>query len=120
MGYTSIPNPDLRPETSRSFEGGVRIANAFGSFDVTPSTPNTTISSSRWRPRAGLALARDALDLPMGQSHRRRGQRSRGTRRGPPGGGRQRQLRLRLCRRRHDRRPAAARCRSSRSIRSRR
>lgn len=35
VGYTSIPNPDLRPETSRSIEGGVRYAGEFASFDLT-------------------------------------------------------------------------------------
>jgi hemoglobin/transferrin/lactoferrin receptor protein len=34
-GYTSIPNPDLRPETSRSFEGGARYFNDLVSFDLT-------------------------------------------------------------------------------------
>jgi hemoglobin/transferrin/lactoferrin receptor protein len=42
FGYTSIPNPDLRPETSETFEGGIRfdddIVSAsltafFGSYD---------------------------------------------------------------------------------------
>ncbi len=27
FGYTSLPNPDLGPETSQSFEGGVRLRN---------------------------------------------------------------------------------------------
>jgi hemoglobin/transferrin/lactoferrin receptor protein len=27
QGYTSIPNPDLKPETSDTFEGGIRFAN---------------------------------------------------------------------------------------------
>lgn len=27
VGYTSIPNPNLRPETSETFEGGVRVGN---------------------------------------------------------------------------------------------
>ena len=27
QGYTSIPNPNLRPETSETWEGGVRLAN---------------------------------------------------------------------------------------------
>ena len=35
QGYKSIPNPNLRPETSRSFEGGVRFNNALVSIDLT-------------------------------------------------------------------------------------
>lgn len=34
-GYTSIPNPDLGPERSQSFEGGVRFSSAAISLDVT-------------------------------------------------------------------------------------
>lgn len=34
-GYTSIPNPDLDPERSESFEGGVRFSNDAISLDVT-------------------------------------------------------------------------------------
>lgn len=34
-GYTSIPNPDLGPERSESFEGGVRFSNDAISLDVT-------------------------------------------------------------------------------------
>jgi len=34
-GYTSIPNPDLGPERSESFEGGVRFSNDAVSLDVT-------------------------------------------------------------------------------------
>lgn len=40
--YRSIPNPDLRPETSRSVEGGVRLIDDRGSLDV-------TVFSSRFR-----------------------------------------------------------------------
>lgn len=35
FGYTSRPNPDLRPETSRSAEGGVRLSHAGLSLDLT-------------------------------------------------------------------------------------
>ncbi|MDF7775946.1 TonB-dependent hemoglobin/transferrin/lactoferrin family receptor [Sphingomonas sp. AOB5] len=35
VGYKSIPNPNLRPETSKSFEGGLRFANQYASFTVT-------------------------------------------------------------------------------------
>lgn len=35
QGYKSIPNPDLRPETSRSFEGGLRFNNDSVSIDLT-------------------------------------------------------------------------------------
>jgi hemoglobin/transferrin/lactoferrin receptor protein len=35
VGYISIPNPDLRPETSRSIEGGLRFAGKWASFDLT-------------------------------------------------------------------------------------
>lgn len=35
VGYLSIPNPDLRPETSRSIEGGLRYAGEFASLDLT-------------------------------------------------------------------------------------
>jgi hemoglobin/transferrin/lactoferrin receptor protein len=35
VGYTSISNPNLKPETSESFEGGLRYFNDFVSFDVT-------------------------------------------------------------------------------------
>lgn len=35
VGYISIPNPDLRPETSRSIEGGVRYAGSWASLDLT-------------------------------------------------------------------------------------
>ncbi|HWW59157.1 MAG TPA: TonB-dependent hemoglobin/transferrin/lactoferrin family receptor [Sphingopyxis sp.] len=34
-GYTSIPNPDLGPERSESFEGGLRFSSDAISFDVT-------------------------------------------------------------------------------------
>ncbi len=34
-GYTSIPNPDLGPERSESFEGGLRLSNNAVSLDVT-------------------------------------------------------------------------------------
>lgn len=34
-GYTSIPNPDLGPERSTSFEGGMRFTNDAISLDVT-------------------------------------------------------------------------------------
>ncbi|WP_447764437.1 TonB-dependent hemoglobin/transferrin/lactoferrin family receptor [Sphingopyxis panaciterrae] len=34
-GYTSIPNPDLGPERSQSFEGGVRFSNDAISLDLT-------------------------------------------------------------------------------------
>ncbi len=34
-GYTSIPNPDLGPERSESFEGGIRFSNDAISLDVT-------------------------------------------------------------------------------------
>lgn len=34
-GYTSKPNPDLGPERSESFEGGIRIASNAVSLDVT-------------------------------------------------------------------------------------
>lgn len=33
--YRTIPNPDLKPETSESFEGGVRLFNDAVSLDVT-------------------------------------------------------------------------------------
>jgi hemoglobin/transferrin/lactoferrin receptor protein len=35
VGYTSRPNPDLGPERSESFEGGVRIASKAVSLDIT-------------------------------------------------------------------------------------
>ncbi|WP_326523289.1 TonB-dependent hemoglobin/transferrin/lactoferrin family receptor [Sphingomonas sp.] len=35
QGYVSIPNPNLRPENSRSFEGGARFANRWVSLDLT-------------------------------------------------------------------------------------
>lgn len=35
FGYTSRPNPDLGPERSQSFEGGVRISNRLMRIDVT-------------------------------------------------------------------------------------
>jgi hemoglobin/transferrin/lactoferrin receptor protein len=35
VGYISIPNPDLRPETSRSIEGGLRFAGKWASLDLT-------------------------------------------------------------------------------------
>ncbi|MGK6318538.1 TonB-dependent hemoglobin/transferrin/lactoferrin family receptor [Sphingomonas sp. DT-204] len=35
VGYTSIPNPDLRPETSRSYEAGVRVTGGAVSVDIT-------------------------------------------------------------------------------------
>jgi hemoglobin/transferrin/lactoferrin receptor protein len=35
FGYTSIPNPDLGPERSTSFEGGVRFASDSVSLDLT-------------------------------------------------------------------------------------
>jgi hemoglobin/transferrin/lactoferrin receptor protein len=35
VGYTSIANPNLRPETSESFEGGVRLFNDWVSLDLT-------------------------------------------------------------------------------------
>jgi hemoglobin/transferrin/lactoferrin receptor protein len=35
QGYKSIPNPNLRPETSKSFEGGVRFNNELVSIDLT-------------------------------------------------------------------------------------
>ncbi|WP_428628184.1 TonB-dependent hemoglobin/transferrin/lactoferrin family receptor [Sphingopyxis sp.] len=34
-GYTSIPNPDLGPERSQSFEGGIRFSSDAVSLDVT-------------------------------------------------------------------------------------
>lgn len=34
-GYTSVPNPNLRPETSESIEGGVRVGLDGFSFDAT-------------------------------------------------------------------------------------
>ncbi len=34
-GYTSIPNPDLGPERSESFEGGLRFSNDAVSLDIT-------------------------------------------------------------------------------------
>jgi hemoglobin/transferrin/lactoferrin receptor protein len=38
FGYTSKPNPDLGPERSESFEGGVRFANGWLSIDLTGFT----------------------------------------------------------------------------------
>lgn len=35
VGYTSIPNPNLRPETSRSYEAGVRVTGGAVSVDLT-------------------------------------------------------------------------------------
>ena len=35
VGYISIPNPGLRPETSRSIEGGLRFAGKWASLDLT-------------------------------------------------------------------------------------
>jgi hemoglobin/transferrin/lactoferrin receptor protein len=35
FGYTSLPNPDLRPETSESFEGGVRFGAGGVHADLT-------------------------------------------------------------------------------------
>jgi len=35
VGYISIPNPNLRPETSRSIEGGLRYAGRWASLDLT-------------------------------------------------------------------------------------
>ena len=37
-GYTSIPNPDLGPERSESFEGGIRFSSDAISLDVTGFT----------------------------------------------------------------------------------
>lgn len=34
FGYTSIPNPDLKPERSESFEGGVRFANGLVNAEI--------------------------------------------------------------------------------------
>lgn len=33
--YRSVPNPNLRPETSRSFEGGLRFSNEYANFTLT-------------------------------------------------------------------------------------
>jgi hemoglobin/transferrin/lactoferrin receptor protein len=38
FGYTSRPNPDLGPETSESFEAGVRLGNKAISLDITGFT----------------------------------------------------------------------------------
>ena len=38
QGYTSIPNPDLRPETSETWEGGVRLSSGAVSAGVTGFT----------------------------------------------------------------------------------
>lgn len=38
QGYTSIPNPDLRPETSETWEGGVRLSDGPVSAGVTGFT----------------------------------------------------------------------------------
>ncbi|MDE8652996.1 TonB-dependent hemoglobin/transferrin/lactoferrin family receptor [Novosphingobium album (ex Liu et al. 2023)] len=38
FGYTSVPNPDLGPERSESFEGGLRISNRAVSLDLTAFT----------------------------------------------------------------------------------
>jgi hemoglobin/transferrin/lactoferrin receptor protein len=38
FGYTSRPNPDLGPETSESFEGGIRFGNKAISLDITGFT----------------------------------------------------------------------------------
>lgn len=38
FGYTSAPNPDLGPERSESFEGGVRLGNDAVSLDITGFT----------------------------------------------------------------------------------
>src|SRR3546814_18940945 len=35
FGYTSAPNPDLGPERSESFEGGIRFSSDHVSLDVT-------------------------------------------------------------------------------------
>lgn len=37
-GYTSQPNPDLGPERSESFEGGVRLSSSHVSLDITGFT----------------------------------------------------------------------------------
>lgn len=34
VGYTSIPNPDLKPERSESFEGGLRFANGLVNAEI--------------------------------------------------------------------------------------
>jgi len=38
QGYTSIPNPDLRPETSETWEGGLRVSSGAVSAGVTGFT----------------------------------------------------------------------------------
>ena len=38
QGYTSIPNPDLRPETSETWEGGLRLSSGAVSAGVTGFT----------------------------------------------------------------------------------
>lgn len=38
VGYTSVPNPELGPERSESFEGGVRFATGDVSLDITGFT----------------------------------------------------------------------------------
>lgn len=38
FGYTSRPNPDLGPETSQSFEAGIRLGNKAISLDITGFT----------------------------------------------------------------------------------
>lgn len=38
FGYTSAPNPDLGPETSESFEAGIRFGNKAVSLDITGFT----------------------------------------------------------------------------------
>jgi hemoglobin/transferrin/lactoferrin receptor protein len=40
FGYTSLPNPDLGPERSESFEGGVRLTSKAVSLDLTAFTAN--------------------------------------------------------------------------------
>jgi hemoglobin/transferrin/lactoferrin receptor protein len=40
FGYTSLPNPNLGPERSESFEGGVRLTSNAVSLDLTAFTAN--------------------------------------------------------------------------------
>ena len=40
FGYTSLPNPDLGPETSESFEGGIRITGDRASFELVGFSAN--------------------------------------------------------------------------------
>ncbi len=85
QGYKSLPNPDLEPETSRTFEGGVRYVGGNFSIGVTGFLALQELHRTGRNHRPALPKSADGLQQYQWVNlHRGRNQRDRGARRPEP------------------------------------